>query len=258
MDELSSKLTKIKPSEDLRTDVEIYLKAAQWITRHPEEFYKPEYNDQLLAVLDRVWPEPPNSKSGSPSWPKQKGRLSRAYRSRIDGSLQPYGVLIPENYDFAKPSRLDVVLHGRAAQMNEVSFLFSHDSAKPLPADQQQIVLEVFGRINNAYRWAGETDVFEALESVRKRYNIDPDRIVLRGFSMGGAGAWHIGLQHPDEWAAFEAGAGFVETIKYAKLPADHTRVSTPHAAHLRRARLRGKRGQCARLSDMAGKSILN
>jgi dienelactone hydrolase len=104
--------------------------------------------------------------------------------------------------------------------MNEVSFLFSHDTEKPLPADQQQIVVEVFGRINNAYRWAGETDVFETLNSVRKRYNIDPDRIVLRGFSMGGAGAWHIGLQHPDEWAAFEAGAGFVETIKYAKLPA--------------------------------------
>jgi pimeloyl-ACP methyl ester carboxylesterase len=81
-------------------------------------------------------------------------------------------------------------------------------------------VVEVFGRINNAYRWAGETDVFEALESVRKRYNIDPDRVVLRGFSMGGAGAWHIGLQHPDEWAAFEAGAGFVETRNYAKLPA--------------------------------------
>ena len=220
VDQLSAKLAKVKAPEDLRADAEIYLKAAQWITQHPEEFYKPEYNDQLLEVLDRGLARAAELEARSPSWPKQKGRLSRAYRSRVDGSLQPYGVIVPDNYDPAKPSRLDVVLHGRAAQMNEVSFLFSHDSPKPLPADQQQIVLEVFGRINNAYRWAGETDVFEALDSVRKRYNIDPDRIVLRGFSMGGAGAWHIGLQHPDEWAAFEAGAGFVETKKYAKLPA--------------------------------------
>jgi dienelactone hydrolase len=220
MNELSARLDKVKSPQDLRADAEIYLKAAQWITRHPEEFYKPEYNDQLLAVLDRGLARASELAANSPSWPRQKGRLSRAYRSRVDGSLQPYGLVIPEMYDPAKPSRLDVVLHGRAAQMNEVSFLFSHDATKPVPADQQHIVLEVFGRINNAYRWAGETDVFEALDSVRKRYNIDPDRIVLRGFSMGGAGAWHIGLQHPDEWVAFEAGAGFVETKKYAKLPA--------------------------------------
>ena len=36
---------------------------------------------------------------------------------------------------------------------------------------------------------------------------------------MGGAGTWHIGLHHPDEWVAIEAGAGFTETRTYAKLP---------------------------------------
>jgi hypothetical protein len=32
---------------------------------------------------------------------------------------------------------------------------------------------------------------------------------------MGGAGAWHLGLHHPDKWAAVEAGAGFTDTKKY-------------------------------------------
>jgi hypothetical protein len=50
---------------------------------------------------------------------------------------------------------------------------------------------------------------------------VDPNRIVLRGFSMGGAGTWHVGLHHPSEWVAIEAGAGFAETRTYAKLPAD-------------------------------------
>jgi dienelactone hydrolase len=221
MDELLARLAKLNAPDDQRADVEIYLKAAQWITRHPEEFYKPEYNDQLLAVLDRGLARVGELEKGQPSWPKQKGRLSRAYRSRVDNSLQPYGMVVPESYDPAKPARLDVVLHGRAAQMNEVSFLFSHDSAKPIPAEQQHLALEVFGRTNNAYRWAGETDVFEAIKSVRERYNIDPDRIVIRGFSMGGAGAWHIGLHYPDKWAAIEAGAGFAETRNYAKLKPD-------------------------------------
>jgi hypothetical protein len=35
---------------------------------------------------------------------------------------------------------------------------------------------------------------------------------------MGGAGAWHIGLHYPDRWAAVEAGAGFTETLRYAKI----------------------------------------
>ena len=33
-------------------------------------------------------------------------------------------------------------------------------------------------------------------------------RIVLRGFSLGGAGAWHLALHHPDRWVAAEIGAG--------------------------------------------------
>jgi hypothetical protein len=33
---------------------------------------------------------------------------------------------------------------------------------------------------------------------------------------MGGAGAWHLGLHHPDEWAVMEAGAGYTETKIYA------------------------------------------
>ncbi|MDQ6698890.1 MAG: prolyl oligopeptidase family serine peptidase, partial [Acidobacteriota bacterium] len=108
-------------------------------------------------------------------------------------------------------------LHGRGATLNEISFIAAHDAAKPIPPEQNDLQVEVFGRTNNAYRWSGETDVFEVLESVQKRYKVDPNRIVLRGFSMGGAGAWHIGLQHPSRWVAFEAGAGFTETRIYAK-----------------------------------------
>jgi len=77
--------------------------------------------------------------------------------------------------------------------------------------------MDVYGRSNVSYRWAGETDVFEALQSVQEQYHIDPKRIALRGFSMGGAGAWHLGLHHPDQWAAVEAGAGYTETKVYAK-----------------------------------------
>ena len=219
-DQLSARLKSLPSgvADDLFADVAIYEKAADWILRHPEEFYTKAYVANTLAVLETGMQRTDQLSKGQSAWAKAKGRLSRAYRSRVDGSLQPYGMVIPDTYDPARPSRLDLVLHGRSATMNEVSFLFAHDSPKPLAPQENVLTLEVYGRTNNAYRWAGETDVFEALDSVRKRYNIDENRIVLRGFSMGGAGAWHIGLHYPDKWVAAEAGAGFNETRTYARL----------------------------------------
>ncbi len=195
-------------------DIQIFRKAGEWILRHPEEFYTPAYYTYTLQVLDEGIFRSKMAEKNEKPWTKEKGRVNRAYRSRVDGSIQPYTVTIPETYNPAKPVRLDVVLHGRATTMNEVSFL----APKKPTFTGDYIQLEVYGRTNNAYRWAGETDVFEAIESVRAAYNINPKQIVLRGFSMGGAGAWHIGLHYPDRWAAVEAGAGFTETIRYAKI----------------------------------------
>ena len=53
-------------------------------------------------------------------------------------------------------------------------------------------------------------DVFESIAAVKKRFNIDDKRIILRGFSQGGEGAWHISLHYPDRFAAAEIGAGTV------------------------------------------------
>jgi dienelactone hydrolase len=196
-------------------DIEVYKKAADWILRFEEEFYTPDYVANTLRAIDHGLARAADAKF---SWESAKGRIVRGYRSRVDGSVQPYALVIPDSYDGTKPVRLDVILHGRGATLNEVSFIAAHEGSRPIPAAQDFIQLEVFGRGNNAYRWAGETDVFEALDAVKAHYKIDEGRIVLRGFSMGGAGAWHLGLHYPDKWAAVEAGAGFTETRRYAKL----------------------------------------
>jgi hypothetical protein len=204
---------------DLLLDVEVYHKAAAWILRYAdEEFYAKRYVADALAALDHGLARAKELAAHRALWPKQKGQLVRAYRSRVDDSVQPYALSIPANYDGRKPARLDVVLHGRAMKQNEVNFIANHDLGKPAPPELDHLQLDVFGRGNNAFRWAGETDVFEAIASVRKRYKIDPRRIVLRGFSMGGAGAWHLGLHYPDRWAAVEAGAGFTDTKRFLKL----------------------------------------
>lgn len=203
-------------------DVAVCAKAAEWIVRH-DEFYKPDYVKKAATVLDLGERRAATLADGKADWGHVPGGVGLGYASAIDGSVQPYALTLPDGYDATAPRRwpLYVVLHGRNATLTEPTFLAGFEGKKP--AGKDYIQLDVYGRGNNAYRWAGETDVFEAIADARKRVKIDDRRIILWGFSMGGAGAWHLGLHHPDRWVAAGAGAGFVDFYKYqnksAKLP---------------------------------------
>jgi pimeloyl-ACP methyl ester carboxylesterase len=142
----------------------------------------------------------------------------------VDGSVQPYGVIVPAGYDHTKPIRLDVVLHGstRPVGMSELRFLNRFDegdAAAKGPAEQDSIELHPLGRVENCYRWAGETDVFEAIDAVCRSYKIDRDRVVLRGMSMGASGTWHLGLKHPDYFVALGPYCGYVDTHRFSQTP---------------------------------------
>jgi hypothetical protein len=213
---------RVKPGQDPRmvADVDVYHKAITWMLRYPEEIYTKAYATNAAMLAKHGLERAETLERGAANWTQRKGaRTALGYYSRVDGSVQPYHVVLPESFDPARPARLDLVLHGRGATLTEVSFLAQAGNPKLQVLYPDRIELHVFGRTNNAYRWAGETDVFEALADVQSRFKIDPDRIALRGFSMGGAGTWHIGLHHPSRWAAIEAGAGFTETRVYAKFP---------------------------------------
>ncbi len=203
-------------TDDLLADAAVYGKALAWAVRYPEEYYRRGYVHDALNVAKAGMERAAALGEGRAPWAEAKGTVVRGYRSRVDGSYQPYAVHVPQGYERLTPMRLDVVLHGRNARLSEVSFIAGHERTA-VEDDAGHLVLEVFGRTNNAYRWAGETDVHEALAAVVRNYAVDPDRIVLRGFSMGGAGAWHIGLHHPGKWVGVEAGAGFTDTLVYAE-----------------------------------------
>ncbi len=213
-DELSVLVASLrvrKVSAELLADVDIYQKAGRILLEIPEDFGTQAGIDNTLSVLDVGLQRARDLLDGKSPWVAGK-RRTHGFYSALDGSVQPYGVSVPDSYDGTKPVRLYVNMHGRAAKLTEADFLFAHPNGgpgKPPVADHGQIQMDVYGRWNSAgYHFAGEADVFEAMAAVQKRYKIDPDRIILRGFSMGGEGAWHIALHHPDRFAAAEIGAG--------------------------------------------------
>lgn len=141
----------------------------------------------------------------------------RGFRSKLDGTVQPYGVVYKPS-DKA-PGRADVWCRGRSEKGLELQFLSTRMKNSDPQPDAGVLMIHPFGRYCNANKLAGEVDTLEALEHAMSQYSfIDPKRVAIRGFSMGGAAAWHLAVHYPDRWFAATPGAGFSETPDFLKV----------------------------------------
>ena len=219
-DALAREITALRsaPMAELLPDVEIFHKAVDWALRY-DEFYRSNEVGLARALLQNGTERAKQLREGKPAWLTATGLVVRGYASRLDGSVQPYGLVVPASFRAgdSKVHRLDVWLHGRDNNLTELKFLSDRQRSygEFTPADA--FVLHPYGRYCNAFKFAGEVDVFEAMEHVKRSYRIDNQRIPLRGFSMGGAGVWHLAAHHPHVWAVAAPGAGFSETAAYTK-----------------------------------------
>lgn len=215
----------VKP--DHWADAHVFLKGIVWaIDFGPIKNAK---DHQLLrSALRRAHERIDSLEAGRPAWVEKKGRTIRGFISEVDGSTQPYGLIVPSGYDPDKPIRLDVVLHGsmRSTGISELKFIHANDGEDhegPPPPVVNYIELRPLGRLGeNAYRFEGETDVDEAIAAVCRNYRIDQTRIVLRGSSLGGVGTWQLGLKRPDRFVALGPAAGPVDTFVFANAPWSH------------------------------------
>lgn len=141
------------------------------------------------------------------------------FRSKIDRSIQPFGIVAPESWspNPSQPVRLDVWLHGRDEKSGEVGFLLRRMSQPGEFTPANTLVLHPYGRYSNAFKFAGEIDVLEGIDHISNLVAVDPNRISIRGFSMGGAGCWQMAIHYPDRWFAATPGAGFSETTEFLR-----------------------------------------
>ena len=201
---------------DLVPDVQIFHIAAHYALQY-DEFFNPDEIGKARTLLQEGMDRASALRSRQSPWAKSAGLIVRGYVSKIDGSVQPYGLVVPASFanDPDRPRRLDIWFHGRGETLSEVNFLSDRQrsAGEFTPADT--IVLHPYGRYCNADRFAGEIDTFEALDAVKKHYAIDEDRVLVRGFSMGGAACWMFATHHAGLWAAAAPGAGFSETAGF-------------------------------------------
>jgi len=212
--DLASKPALLK----LLPDVEIFYNAVHNALQD-DIFYGTNQFKLARALLRQGMERAQQLRLDQIPWNTATGLVVRGYRSRLDGSAQPYGLVVPPNYNPAdNPMRLDFWLHGRSDTLSEISFIEGRQKSAGEFTLENGFVLHPYGRFMNAFKFAGEVDVFEALEHVREHYPVDGNRIAMRGFSMGGAGTWHLGAHHASQWAAVNPGAGFVDVLNYQKI----------------------------------------
>ena len=206
-------------------DADIFLKAVryalefhEWYDKKPEDGVK-----KAKTLLEEANKRIASLKKNETPWMTGTGQKVLGFYSKIDGSAQPYGVEVPDGLETGPgkpPVPMWIWLHGRGDTSTDLAFVYSRLMAKKpgqfTPA--KTIVIHPFGRFCNGWKSAGETDVFEAQDDAIARFNVDQKRIALAGFSMGGAGAWSVGVHFAGHWACVHTGAGFVDVKRYTKL----------------------------------------
>jgi len=200
----------------LLPDVEIFHKAVAW-SLADDTFYSPkeiQFARHLLATGRERAAQLRTKKS---PWLEARGLIVRGHRSKLDGSIQPYGLVVPAELDLSEPMPAMVWLLGRGEKRTELAFLAEREAGPPQLTPKNVLTLIPYGRFCNATKFAGEIDVLEALAAVRAQYSIDPLRIAVAGFSMGGGSTWHLAAHYPGLWCAASPGAGFAETPIFTK-----------------------------------------
>jgi dienelactone hydrolase len=203
-------------ARELVADVEIYYNAVQYALEQ-DIFHADEDVDNAYVLLSQGKERANQLLAGAAPWTVEPGLVVRGYKSRLDDSIQPYGLVVPETYDplEERKHRLDIWHHGRNAKGSELRFLVERQNKPGHFTPDDTFVLHTYGRYSNAMKFAGEVDTFESLAHAKAHYPVDDDRICMRGFSMGGAATWHLSTHYAGEWVAATPGAGFVETAIY-------------------------------------------
>jgi dienelactone hydrolase len=204
---------------ELLPDVQIFHNAVRYALTY-NEFYNPKEAAIAHKLLAQGVERAEQLREGKTPWTTATGLVVRGYQSKIDGSVQPYGLVVPSTYQVNSPyeHRLDLWCHGRGEKLTELAFLNERQSSPGQFTPKNAFVLHLYGRYCNANKFAGEIDCLEALAHVRKHYPIDENRIVMRGFSMGGAACWQFAVHYAGLWAAAAPGAGFSETAGFLKV----------------------------------------
>ncbi len=150
----------------------------------------------------------------SPSFERRTFRMP-------DGSSVRYGLAVPGDYRESKPRPLVVALHPGGGGTPFYGDEYMRGIFVPGLRELGAITIapDVPARSWDAPQ--SEQAVLALVAAMRQEFAIDPRRIVVVGFSLGGSGAWYLSTHHPDLFSAAIVMAGRTDEplASLAKVP---------------------------------------
>lgn len=158
------------------------------------------------------------------------GIVRRAYRSALDGQLQPYVAFVPPSYTpDGPPLPLVVVSHGldrlpehalRALVGQSASGRSVAEDARHLPSfpDQGAILVAPNSFVDSGPRPMGQEDVLAVIAEMKAAYRVDPRRVSMTGYSLGGTVAFVVPLHYPSLFSAAAPLVGYPNLATYSSV----------------------------------------
>jgi predicted peptidase len=138
-----------------------------------------------------------------------------------EGDLN-YLLYFPKDYSATDGKRwpLMLFLHGSGERGTDVQRVATHGPMKLVKQGTNFPFIIVAPQCPPKQLWQSET-LLQLLDEVTAKFAVDTNRIYLTGLSMGGYGAWQLGLQHPDRFAALVPICGGGNAIDVVLGPGD-------------------------------------
>ena len=205
---------------------EITEAAREWLAAEAKDraAFEPalrNYKGDIDAVIDAITPK------GSPEHANIKGEVIKGDTFVVPRLLarnedHPFNFYVPKTYDPAKPMGLLLWMHGGGTYKPGKNLKRRSGEEKEKLWDTGEYIVvsaEACHGVNfpegavpdkMAGRWsvpASERYLTDLTNEFMHRYHIDPNRIVLKGYSMGGIGAYNHAMR-TDRFATVGIGGG--------------------------------------------------
>lgn len=113
-----------------------------------------------------------------------------------------YAVSVPDGYDPAKPAPLVLVLHPGGPRIPYYGLEFMRGVVEPALRQLRPIMIAPDCPARDWSDAGCEKAVLTLVDEAMRGYNIDRQRVLVVGYSMGGRGSWHMAARHADLFTA--------------------------------------------------------